>query len=74
MSNSSVFIDCNELTPTPVLYAKEGSVVEKGTHKELLALQADYDNMYNIQFQAFEGVSLFNLSVDHRANSDCIGV
>ncbi|KAG9120881.1 hypothetical protein FRC07_003404 [Ceratobasidium sp. 392] len=36
-----------------ILYVKEGSIVEKGTHKELLAMDGEYAKMYKIQSQAF---------------------
>ncbi|KAF8606642.1 P-loop containing nucleoside triphosphate hydrolase protein [Ceratobasidium sp. AG-I] len=36
-----------------ILYVKEGAIVEKGTHKELLALDGEYAKMYKIQSQAF---------------------
>ncbi|KAG8736512.1 hypothetical protein FRC10_009223 [Ceratobasidium sp. 414] len=36
-----------------ILYVKEGSIVEKGTHRELLAMGGEYAKMYNIQSQAF---------------------
>ncbi|KAG8752161.1 hypothetical protein FRC12_012106, partial [Ceratobasidium sp. 428] len=40
-----------------ILYVKEGSIVEKGTHKELLAMDGEYAKMYKIQSQAFVDVS-----------------
>ncbi|KAG9098266.1 hypothetical protein FS749_004253 [Ceratobasidium sp. UAMH 11750] len=36
-----------------ILYVKEGSIVEKGTHRELLAMGGEYAKMYKIQSQAF---------------------
>jgi ABC-type transport system involved in cytochrome bd biosynthesis fused ATPase/permease subunit len=36
---------------------KEGSIVEQGTHKELLEQAGEYAKMYNIQAQAFSDVS-----------------
>ncbi|KAJ1307532.1 hypothetical protein OPQ81_001629 [Rhizoctonia solani] len=38
-----------------ILYVKEGSILEKGTHKQLLGLDGEYAKMYKIQSQAFEG-------------------
>ncbi|KAG8763603.1 hypothetical protein FRC11_000862 [Ceratobasidium sp. 423] len=37
-----------------ILYVKEGSIIEKGTHKQLLDLDGEYARMYKIQSQAFE--------------------
>ncbi|CAE6516035.1 unnamed protein product [Rhizoctonia solani] len=37
-----------------ILYVKEGSIIEKGTHKQLLDLDGEYAKMYKIQSQAFE--------------------
>ncbi|KAF8754384.1 (ABC) transporter [Rhizoctonia solani] len=37
-----------------ILYVKEGSIVEKGTHKQLLELDGEYAKVYRIQSQAFE--------------------
>jgi ABC-type transport system involved in cytochrome bd biosynthesis fused ATPase/permease subunit len=36
---------------------KEGSIVEQGTHNELLEQAGEYAKMYNIQAQAFSEVS-----------------
>ncbi|KAH7341765.1 P-loop containing nucleoside triphosphate hydrolase protein [Rhizoctonia solani] len=37
-----------------IFYVKEGSIIEKGTHKQLLDLDKEYAKMYKIQAQAFE--------------------
>ncbi|CAE6431870.1 unnamed protein product [Rhizoctonia solani] len=37
-----------------ILYVKEGSIIEKGTHRQLLELDGEYAKMYKIQSQAFE--------------------
>lgn len=34
---------------------KDGSVVESGTHKELMGKNGEYANLYNIQASAFFG-------------------
>ncbi|CAE6410279.1 unnamed protein product [Rhizoctonia solani] len=39
-----------------ILYVKEGSILEKGTHKQLLDLDGEYAKMYKIQSQAFEDI------------------
>ncbi|QRV75041.1 ABC transporter [Ceratobasidium sp. AG-Ba] len=36
-----------------ILYMQEGTVVEQGTHKELMTLDGEYAKMYNLQSQAF---------------------
>ncbi|KAG8699794.1 hypothetical protein FRC08_005098 [Ceratobasidium sp. 394] len=36
-----------------ILYVKDGSIIEKGTHKQLLAQDGEYAKMYAIQSQAF---------------------
>ncbi|KAG9103481.1 hypothetical protein FRC06_010463 [Ceratobasidium sp. 370] len=36
-----------------ILYMKEGSIIEQGTHNELLEQAGEYAKMYNIQAQAF---------------------
>ncbi|KAG9095870.1 hypothetical protein FRC07_011021 [Ceratobasidium sp. 392] len=36
-----------------ILYIKEGSIIEQGTHNELLEKAGEYAKMYNIQAQAF---------------------
>jgi ATP-binding cassette subfamily B protein len=33
---------------------KDGEVVEAGTHKELMAHEGEYSELYNVQAQAFE--------------------
>ncbi|KAG8746018.1 hypothetical protein FRC10_006357 [Ceratobasidium sp. 414] len=38
-----------------ILYMKEGSIIEQGTHSELLEQAGEYAKMYNIQVQAFSG-------------------
>ncbi|KAF8652806.1 hypothetical protein AX16_004157 [Volvariella volvacea WC 439] len=37
-----------------IICMKEGSIVESGTHKELIALAGEYANLYNVQAQAFD--------------------
>jgi ATP-binding cassette subfamily B protein len=32
---------------------KEGKLVERGTHDELLQLNGEYSSLYNVQAQAF---------------------
>ncbi|KAF8323977.1 P-loop containing nucleoside triphosphate hydrolase protein [Clavulina sp. PMI_390] len=36
-----------------ILYMKDGKILEKGTHAELLALDGSYAHLYNVQAQAF---------------------
>ncbi|KAG8723724.1 hypothetical protein FRC12_024444, partial [Ceratobasidium sp. 428] len=36
-----------------ILYMQDGTVVEQGTHKELMVLNGEYAKMYNVQSQAF---------------------
>ncbi|KAF8323976.1 P-loop containing nucleoside triphosphate hydrolase protein [Clavulina sp. PMI_390] len=36
-----------------ILYMKDGKILEKGTHAELLALDGGYAQLYNVQAQAF---------------------
>ncbi|KAH7338087.1 P-loop containing nucleoside triphosphate hydrolase protein [Rhizoctonia solani] len=42
-----------------IIYISEGSVIEQGTHKSLLAQEGEYAKMYNIQSEAFTNVSSF---------------
>ncbi|KAF8636449.1 hypothetical protein AX16_010984, partial [Volvariella volvacea WC 439] len=37
-----------------IICMKEGSIVESGTHKQLLSLAGEYAKLYNIQAQAFD--------------------
>ncbi|KAJ7663113.1 P-loop containing nucleoside triphosphate hydrolase protein [Mycena polygramma] len=37
-----------------ILCLKDGEVVERGTHKELMARAGEYSELYNVQAQAFE--------------------
>jgi ABC-type multidrug transport system fused ATPase/permease subunit len=36
-----------------ILCMKEGKLVEQGTHAELIAMEGEYFDLYNIQAQAF---------------------
>lgn len=38
------------------MYIDEGSIVEKGTHIELLELKGHYYKLYNSQFSVLEAV------------------
>ncbi|KAF8324015.1 P-loop containing nucleoside triphosphate hydrolase protein, partial [Clavulina sp. PMI_390] len=37
-----------------ILYMKEGRIIEKGTHAELVALGGSYAQLYNVQAEAFQ--------------------
>lgn len=36
-----------------IIYMDKGRAVEQGSHEELLALNGQYANLYNVQAQAF---------------------
>jgi ABC-type transport system involved in cytochrome bd biosynthesis fused ATPase/permease subunit len=40
---------------------KEGELVERGTHDELLAQKSEYAKMYQVQAQAFTAVSVLHV-------------
>ena len=37
-----------------ILVMKDGDIIEKGTHDELMALKGFYCNLYNSQFETFD--------------------
>lgn len=42
-----------------ILVMKDGDIIEKGTHDELMALKGFYCNLYNSQFETFDEKSQF---------------